>query len=342
MAKRKPSQSKLQEKAMVDDSLRILMENSHTRNFQTTKRIMRYGAASFGRNVWLSVAATLVMTVTLIILITTVVASAILTATAETLHNKIDIVVYFRPGTSQENLDKMKNTMSKDSNVKEVTTNTSEAEYDAFKKEHEGNQELMTTLDDNMSKLMLESMQATMHIKTNDPNDLSSIKNIINTDEIFLEHRDSNKPPSYDTDNSQIETINKWANIAQNGGIILSVVFIIISVLVIFNTIRMAIFSRREEIYMMKLVGADNHFIRGPFLVEAQICGALSGVIAATVGLIGFNALAPRLASYGITVTNIAKIFNSPLILALYLIMIVLGVIIGTISARLAIRKYLH
>ncbi len=342
MAKRKPSQSKLQEKAMVDDSLRILMENSHTRNFQTTKRIMRYGAASFGRNVWLSVAATLVMTVTLIVLFTTVVASGILTATAETLHNKIDIVVYFRPGTSQEKLDKMQATMSKDSNVKEVTTNTSEAEYNAFRAEHENDQELMATLDDNMSKLMLESMQATMHVKTKNPNNLDSIKNIINTDEVFLEHRDSSKPPSYDTDTSQIETINKWANIAKNGGIILSVVFVIISMLVIFNTIRMAIFSRREEIYMMKLVGADNHFIRGPFLVEAQICGGLSGVIAATIGFAGFSLLAPRLANYGITVSGMTKIFNSPLVLIFYLVMILLGVLIGTISARLAIRKYLH
>lgn len=342
MAKRKPSERKLREKAMVNDNLRLLVENSNTRNFQTTKRIFRYGASSFGRNVWLSVAATLVMTVTLIILFTTVVASGILSATAQSLHDKIDIVVYFKPETSQETLDQLKSTISKDSNVKEVTTSTKEQEFDKFKEEHADDADLMSSFDDKMADLVLNNMQATLHIKVNDPNNLDSIKNTINTDATFLENKDTNKPPSYDTDSSQIETINHWATIAQNSGIILSIIFIVISILVIFNTIRMAIFSRREEIYMMKLVGADNHFIRGPFRVEAQICGALSGVIASTIGFVGFNLLAPKLANYGIAVKDITKVFSSPLVLLFYLAMILIGILIGTISAHFAIRKYLH
>lgn len=342
MVKKGPKKRSSSEAKMVNDNLRTLMANSRSHRAHTSRRIVKYGLSSFRRNIWLSIAATLVMTVTLVIVCATAIASFVLSATAETLHNKIDIVVYFKPTTTQESLDTMAATMRKDPNVKELYTKTSQEEYQTFLEEHKNDKELMATLDDNMNKLMVESMQATMHIKTHDPNDLDSIKNIINTDEVFLEQRDTTKAPSYDTDRSQIDTINKWANIAQNGGIVLSIVFVVISILVIFNTIRMAIFSRREEIYMMKLVGANNRFIRGPFLVEAQICGMLSGMIASTLGLVGFNLLAPKLANYGITVDAVAYVFSSPWLIAYYAAMVLLGVIIGSISARLAIRKYLR
>ena len=104
----------------------------------------------------------------------------------------------------------------------------------------------------------------------------------------------------------------------------------------------MAIFSRREEIYMMKLVGADKRFIRGPFLVEAEICGVIAGVIAATVSYFGFSLLAPKLTSYGINVDAITDVLESNRLILVYVIFIAIGVVIGRVSARLAVSKYLH
>ena len=104
----------------------------------------------------------------------------------------------------------------------------------------------------------------------------------------------------------------------------------------------MAIFSRREEIYMMKLVGADKRFIRGPFLIEAEICGVIAGLIAATTSYFGFTFLATKLASYGIDVTSITKILESNQLILVFLVFVASGVIIGRISALLAVSKYLH
>lgn len=322
--------------------LKTLVENSSVSRARNVSRIMKYGAASFTRNVWLSIAATLVMSVTLVILMITVFASLILGATADTMRQKIDITVFFTPGTNEETLSEMASEMRTDSNVKSIEIATSETEYNNFLEDNQDNTDLLSALEDeSMRERMLNTMQATMRIKVYDPNDLSGVKTIVENSAVFQANLDSNKEPTYNVNQAEIETINSWATIAKNGGLILGAVFLVISILVIFNTIRMAIFSRREEIYMMKLVGADLSFVRGPFLVEAQICGIISGIIATTLALVGFRFIAPHLTSYGIDMTIISQCFESSMLVAVYGIMILIGMTIGTISARLAMQKYL-
>ena len=93
---------------------------------------------------------------------------------------------------------------------------------------------------------------------------------------------------------------------------------------------------------MMKLVGAEKSFIRGPFLIEAEICGIIAGLIAATVSYFGFEFLAPKLASYGIDVASIVEVLESNKLIIVYLVFIGLGIVIGRVSARLAVSKYLN
>lgn len=326
-------------------NLKTMSKNSGVQKLRSTSRVFKYGAISFTRNIWLSIAATLVMTMTLIILFVTVIASAILASTADTMREKIDVTIYLRPGTSATTLSSMASTLASDDNVSSVSVSTSEEEYERFLVENSDNEDLLNALSDESGEMrakMISKMQSTIRIKVVDIDDLSSIKHIVATDRNFVVHIDPNNPPTYDVNRAEIETITSWANIARNGGIILSVVFLAVSVLVIFNTIRMAIFSRREEIYMMRLVGADNNFIRGPFLIEAQISGIISGVIATTLGYFGFNALAPHLENYGISVSSISNLLNSSSLVLVYLGTILIGIVIGTVSSLLAIRKYLN
>lgn len=324
------------------DHLKTLVENSSIGHMRKTGRIMKYGTASFTRNIWLSIAATLVMTVTLVILMVTVGASLVLNATAETMREKIDITVFFTPGTDQVTLDTMADTMRTDPNVRSITVATSEAEYASFIADNSDNTALLATLEDEtMYQHMLDTMQATMRIKVIDPSNLDGVRNIVENNPQFQASLDSTKEPTYNVNQTEIETINSWATIAKNGGLILGAVFLVISVLVIFNTIRMAIFSRREEIYMMRLVGADTGFIRGPFLVEAEICGVISGILATTITIVGFRFLAPKLSGYGIDVSSVSNFLESNMLIAVYAIMILIGIIIGMISARLAMQKYL-
>lgn len=324
-------------------NLKTMSKSSNSYKLRSGSRIFKYGAIGFARNIWLSIASTLVMTITLIILFITVIASAILSSTADMMREKIDITIYFKPTTSITALGQMASIMSDDNNVKSVEVSTSEDEYNQFLKDNANDESLMAALDDEaMRELMISTMQATMRIKVYNIDDLSSIENIVNTNRTFMTTIDQEKPPTYDVNRAEIETITSWANIARNGGIILSIIFLAISILVIFNTIRMAIFSRREEIYMMKLVGADNSFIRGPFLIEAQICGIISGIIASTIGYIGFHALAPHFEKYGINISEISSVLETSWLVVVYIVIIIIGILIGTISSSLAIHKYLR
>lgn len=319
-----------------------MSKRGSSHRLRTTRRIVKYGTISFTRNIWLSIAATSVMTITLIILFATAVTSVILSSTADAMREKIDITVFFKPNTPEHRLASMKKTIAKDSNVREVETANSRTEYERFLGENNNDPNLLNTLKDaEMEKIMINSMQSTMRIKVHDINNIDSIKNTVNSDKEFIDNLDGKKPPTYDVNRAEIATVTSWANIAKNGGLVLGFIFLIISILVIFNTIRMAIFSRREEIYMMKLVGADNGFIRGPFLIEAQLCGIISGLISTTIGFFGFKFFAPKFDSYGINIDLISNVLFSQWLVVVYAVAIFAGVIIGTVSARLAIHKYL-
>ena len=114
-------------------------------------------------------------------------------------------------------------------------------------------------------------------------------------------------------------------------------VFAIIAILVVFNTIRMSIFNRKEEIYMMRLVGASRWFIIGPFVVEASFYGIISSIVAALVGFFGTFALRDPIGS-ALMDPTIELMRNNWLYLSAAIMII--GIMIGVISALLATRKY--
>ena len=336
----KAEQKKL--KSVSKKSLRTMQKNRKRHVVRSSARIIKYGTKGFSRNIWLSTAATVVMSITLIILFVTVVASVILTNTAEMMKDKIDITIYFKPNTSSEILAELTETIKKDPNIKNVETSTSEEEYKKFLEENKTSDDIINILDSDMEKMMIAKMQSTMRIKVYDVDNLDSVKKIVEEDTLFAQYTDKEKAPTYDVNRIEIATITSWARIARTGGIILAVVFLVISILIIFSTIRMAIFSRREEIYMMKLVGAEKSFIRGPFLIEAEICGIIAGIVAGTVAYFGFKFLTPKLMSYGISVDQITNVMESSQLILVFLAFIAMGMLIGRISAWLAVSRYLN
>ena len=169
----------------------------------------------------------------------------------------------------------------------------------------------------------------------------TELKNLVENNKLIKSNLDPDHPPTYASDRNEIiKNISNTINFAEKVGILAGSIFVIIASLIIFNTIRMAIFNRREEIYMMKLIGANKSFIAGPFLVEAVICGTIAAILASIIGYTIIFLAKSRLEAYGIIISPVIsflQVYGFLVVLGL----IVIGSFIGVVSAFTATRKYL-
>lgn len=321
-----------------DARTKLASKQRFRRKYLTWLRMTRYGANNFTRNAWLTTAATAVMTVTLLIVFTTLTSRAMLNDTVKELRSNINLSVFLKSDISDKDAKALKTRLEKEPNVKRVTYITSEEGRKKYIEENiePGDTEQLQTFAESDVTL-----PAKLEINVEDP---SQIKNI---DKLITEDRDFQRNLSTDVDSQLDQTkrgaigeIANWSRTAERVGLGATVVFVTISTLIIFNTIRMAIFNRKEEIQMMKLIGADKGFIRGPFVVEAVMYGFFAALLATGLGYFGLFSLRDAIASKGVAVDSLISTLTvySPIILSG---MILLGALIGIISSRLAVRRYL-
>jgi cell division transport system permease protein len=306
------------------------------RKWITLMRIVRYGVSNFSRNAWLTTAATVVMILTLTIVLATFTSQLVFNDTINQLREKIDISVYLKDDISKENQQKLEDAIKSVKIVTNIEYVSKDEARQKFINDSKGNLAQLQALGALDGK---NPLPASLRVHVNDTNKLNLINDVINKDEY---KKLQSKPASISGSRKEaIENIAKGAQFTSIGGLVISVVFVVISIMIIFNTIRMAIFNRRDEIEIMKLIGAEKSFIRGPFIVEASLYGVIAAIISTVLVYGILVALArPDIASYGIRAVPTLHFFNSwPVIIVLA--QIVLGIVIGMISSFMAMRRYL-
>jgi len=314
----------------------VSKQKRHHRQWVTFLRMCRYGINNFTRNAWLTVAATAIMTITLFVIFVSLVAHDVLTNTVDELRDKVTMSIYLKTDATAEDVQKIASDARALSNVTNVGIITPEQARDSFIEQNKDN---ASTLD--AIKLANNQFPWTLSIKVVDINDTSQLASFVGENTLLKENVSKESPPSFAGDRRDaIEGIGRAANLAIQGGIIISIVFVSISMLIIFNTIRMAIFNRKEEIQMMKLIGAESSFIRGPFLVEAIVYGFFGALIASGLGYSLLMVVAPSIEEAAIAVGPTIQ-FLTIYAGVIVLVMVVVGAIIGVISSLLATRRYL-
>ena len=319
------------------DTARALMQQKRRRRqWLTFVRICRYGVNNFSRNAWLTVAATLVMTITLLIVFTTFVAQRSLADTAQAINKDIDRSIYLRPDVSEERAQPVLVSLRRLSNVESVRFISTEEAKEQFAKANKDDEAKLNALNE-----ATNSLPATIRITLHDNNDTSQLIDFVNTNSALKPLISATQTPTFMSQRRNGTTrIAEWTQMSQKAGVAASVLFIAISFLIIFNTIRMAIFNRRDEIEMMKLIGADRGFIRGPFLVEAVVYGVIAAVIATTLGIITLFLSGNSLKKWGVALQPTIDMAASYWWL-IALVMMALGACIGVISSLVATRRYL-
>ena len=323
-------------KKSKEGSKAIKQQKRHRRQWVTFLRMCRYGINNFTRNAWLTIAATAVMTITLFVIFVGVVSQNVLQGTIDDVRDKVTMSIYLKTETTQQEADQVATEAKQLDSVLEVSLTSPEQAREKFVNDRKGESDTLDAVKEATNKFPW-----TVNIKVVDINDTTELSEFTMNNETAKAYMDPNRPASFAGERRQaIESIARTATFIQQVSIVVSVVLVAISMLIIFNTIRMAIFNRREEIQMMKLIGAERSFIRGPFLVEAIVYGFFAAIIASVLGFSILTMAAPslRAAQVNIDPTLDMLTFYSGFVL---LGMILIGAIIGTISSLLATRRYL-
>jgi len=295
-------------------------------------RVIKSSWKNISRNPLLAVA-----TVFIIVLVVALVTSLFLMRgmagqLVEELKEKVDVAVYFQKDVSEQDILKAKNEISNLANVREVEYMSTDQALENFKERHKNNPLLLETLNE----IGDNPFQPSLNIKVNEAPQYESLVSYLEGSSFksLIDKIDyQEKKPVIERMFSIISGLN-------TGGIIFSFILAFLAVLVAFNTIRLAIYSSREEISVQRLVGASNWFIRGPYLIQ----GAASGIFAAVVCLAVFallsffasptlEAIYPSFNLFNYFVKNIFLIFG---------IQLLTGIGLGVVSSIIAIRRYLR
>lgn len=307
------------------------------RNWITFGRIIHAGIVNFIRNATLAIAAMAVMVVTLTIVLFSLVANATFTHTIAQITDKIDISVFLNDNVTVDQKNALLKQLKALPNVKVLQYLSKEQALQAYSQQNAGNQSLITA-----ATVSGNPIPATILIKPRDLNKLNDIKTALSTPaNKALQAQGS---PSYSGDRKKaIDNITHATNILREVGIVAVAVFAVISALIIFNTIQMAIFNRRDEIQIERLLGAGSWFIRGPFIVESIIYGILSAVISLllinSLFVAASNAL--QASSLGLLDISFAQSYFNQHFITLLLMLIGVGILIGAASSIIATQRYL-
>ena len=298
----------------------------------TLSRIIKYGLLGFWRNGWLSMATIAVMFLALMVFEGLFISNALTKAALESLQDKIDISVYFKIDASEDMILTIKKDLELEEEVKNVEYISRDKALEIFQKRHQGEEIITQALEE----LKENPLAASLNVKAHNPKDYEVIDAFLKK-ESYGEFIDN---VTYAKNAMVIGRLNKIIDTVQRLGLFLTALLAVIAVLITFNTIRLAIYSNREEIGIMRLVGASNAFIRGPFVIEGIIYGLISGLLSFAVIMPIIYFLAPYAKTFIPEINLWNYLISDSIKLVGY--QALSGVVLGIFSSWIAIRKYLR
>src|SRR3990167_9440748 len=313
------------------------------------KRNIVQGFVNFWRNGWVSLATVLIMVVTLFVFGSLFFSNVILTSSLEKLADKVDINVYFKVTANENDITDLKSSLEKLAEVKQIAYISREQALKNFQEKHSENALITQSLDE----LGENPLGASLNVTAKDPNQYESISK-------FLESQNYKAiidKVNYHENKKVIEGLNLMIKSSRTSGLTSTIVLGIIAILVAFNTIRLAIYTAKDEISIMRLVGATNAYIRGPFVMEGIIHGILAAAIAMAVFWVPlsldrenivllFLPFSPIPDVSGVSTSefyggpNLFNYFISNFFV-IFLLLLILGVALGVIASLIATRRYL-
>lgn len=273
------------------------------------------------------------MSITLVIFAALFLIFGITQYSLKTIKNTVDISVYFKSGLGEEKINTIKKELETNTKIQTVRYTSAAEAFQQFKDKHNND----PLIQQSLNELTENPLPATLNVKAYNLEDYPDIANQLSD----TKYKDFIDKINYEDNRVVIERLGRILKFVITFGLGLIAVFSLIAILVIFNTITLTIYNRKEEVEIMRLVGATNWYIRGPFLVESFLYGIFATIITGALLSPVFSKFLPKIAFYvnpQISVFN-QNIFN---FWFLMLILLGLGLVLSVISTLLAIRRYLR
>lgn len=298
------------------------------------KRVIRTGTVGFARSAYVSFSAIYVMTITLLVIGSSLIFNSLLTHTLITLKDKVDVNVYFTTNASEDAIFAFKSQLEALPDVKDITYLSREDALAAFTERHKDDELTLRALEE----LGDNPLGASLSIRANDPSQYEGITLFINgvTDGTGGTIVDR---VNYSQNKSAIDRLTQIVNTIDRITKVVVGILVFVTILITFNTLRLAIYTARDEIGVMRLVGASNTFIRGPFVVQGALYGFVAGILTLLIMYPITYYLGPATdVFFGV---NIFHYYISDFG-RLFMVVIGSGIGLGVVSSTVAISRYLR
>ncbi len=295
------------------------------------KRVINVGWTNFKRNSYLSFGTTGVMVLVLLLFSGLVVLNFISAKIVSGLEEKVDVSVYFKNEATEDQVMSVKSDLENQPLVQKVEYISKDQALNDFKDRHAGDaliQESLTELGDN-------PLQASLNVKAKDSSQYASIVSFIEANKF----RSLIDKINFYENEQVIQRVESISNGLRNWGFALTLILAGIAVLVTFNTIRLTIYSQKQEIEIMRLVGGSNWYIRAPYLVEGGLYGLFAAVITIIIFYPAVYLVSPKVATL-IPGISLIGYFASNIFQFSFLLLFV-GAFLGIVSSLVAIRRFL-
>jgi cell division transport system permease protein len=300
------------------------------------RRVVKAGFVGFWRNGYVALASIFVLTISLFVIGSTMFLDQILATSLQTLQSKVDINVYFVPDAPEEEIERIREAVTALPDVASVEFTSREEALEEYRERNQNDSISLQALEE----LDENPLGSNLAIQAKETSQYESIAQ-------FLEEQRKLEQPqvqviddiNYSRSKESIDTLTSIINAVKQGSLITMGVLLAAAILITFNTIRLAIYTSREEIAIMRLVGASNMFIRGPFMLQGVMYGLISGILALLFFYPILIWLGPKteaffdLNLFNYYTTNFGEIFS---------VLVGIGVVLGLISSTLAVTRYLR
>ncbi len=248
-------------------------------------RIIKFGLQNFVRNFWLSIVTVTIIILSLLSISVLGLVTIVSQKALDNLEQKIDVGVYLKPNLTEHQILDLKAELESLPRVKNITYIAADEALQRFKEKYVNNEQIGEAL----ILLGINPLGASLRIKAYRDQDYQTLLTALE-DKHYQEFIQEARFEDY---RQVIIGINELTNKIEKGGIAASLIFLVIALLVVFNTIRINIYTQREEIEIKRLVGATNTFIRAPFVIESIIYALIATLLTALIFFVSLRWIDP-------------------------------------------------